>query len=261
MNPKFVIAYPLGGRPVPCDWHLAVRSLILPTNVNVRELTTRSQFKDGKWTIPLEKAQTDMVEEALRIGATYILFIEDDTIPPPATLLELSRVLDTSDELVMTCGGIYTTRLNPPEPIVYMGPGKGAHWDWKLGEIFECWATGMGCTMIKLEVFKKMEKPWFKECKTVAELREFPDLFPDSLIDMPQGGRKGGCSTDLFFFTKLAKMGFKALAHGGVLPIHWDVEKNIGYWLPKGMPPTKGVMVNGKEFGWSNPELYDTGAL
>lgn len=254
MQPKFVIAYPFGGRPVPCDWHLAVRSLLLPTNINVREICRRSYVKDGQYTIPLEKAQTEMVEEALGMGAKYILFIEDDTIPPPATIIELGRILDTSDDSVMTCGGIYTTRQSPPEPIVYMGPLQGAFWNWRLGDIFECWATGMGCTMIKLEVFKKMEKPWFKELKTMEEVRQYPDLFPESINDVSPNN-KGGITSDLFFFTKLRKMGFKALAHGGVLPIHWDVEKNTGYWLPKGMPPTKGVFVNGKEFGWTDPDI------
>lgn len=253
MQPKFVIAYPFGGRPVPCDWHLAVRSLQIPTNVNVREVHRRSLFKDGKFTIPIDQAQNEMVQDALNINAEYILFIEDDTIPPPGVLLELGRVLDTSGPEVMACGGIYTTRCDAPEPIVYMGPGQGAHWDWRLGDIFECWALGMGCTMIRMQIFKMMSKPWFKELKTLEELREYPDLFPDQPEIKP--GMKGGISSDLFFFTKLAQMGFKVLAHGGVLPIHWDVEKNQGYWLPKNMPPTKGVMINGKEFGWSNPEL------
>jgi hypothetical protein len=210
-------------------------------------------FKDGKWTIPLEDAQNGMVQEALDIGAEYILFIEDDTIPPPGTLLELSRVLETSDPSVMACGGIYTTRINPPEPIVYMGPGKGAFWNWRLGEIFPCWSIGMGCTMIRLEVFNKMEKPWFRELKTLKEVHEYPDLFPDNTEEKP--GNWGGVSTDLFFFAKLAKMGYKTLAHGGVLAIHWDVEKNTGYWLPKDTPPTRGFKFNGVDFGWTDPEL------
>jgi hypothetical protein len=111
----------------------------------------------------------------------------------------------------------------------------------------------MGCTMIKMEVFKKMSKPWFKELKTLEEVREYPDLFPEALEYSEV--KKIGVSTDLFFFTKLRKMGLKALAHGGVLPIHWDTGTNEGYWLPKGTPPTKGVLVDGEEFGWSDPAM------
>jgi hypothetical protein len=250
---KFVIAYPFGGRPVPVDWHLAVRSLLLPSNVNVREICRRSYVKDGEYTIPIDKAQTEMAEEALSLGAQYILFIEDDTIPPPGVLLELSRILETSDESIMVCGGIYTTRSNPPEPIVYMGPSEGCFWNWKLGEIFPCWACGMGCTMIRTEIFKLMPKPWFRELKTIEEVREYPDLFPVPAELVPS--KKGGVSSDMFFYAKLAQMGFQALAHGGVLPIHWDIEKNTGYWLPKDSPPIRGVKFNGKEFGWTDPTL------
>jgi len=59
-----------------------------------------------------------MVEQALEMGAKYIRFIEDDTAPPPDTIGELGRILDHSDDSVMACGGIYTTRSKPPEPLV-----------------------------------------------------------------------------------------------------------------------------------------------
>ena len=111
----------------------------------------------------------------------------------------------------------------------------------------------MGCTMIKTKLFQMMPKPWFKELKTIEEVREFPDIFPDT--PEPGQGRKASCGSDMFFYTKLGKMGFKVLAHGGVLPIHWEVKENIGFWLPKGMPPTEGVTYAGKEFGWTDPKL------
>ena len=251
-KPKVVIAYPFGGRPVPCDWHLAVRSLQLLTNARVVEIYRRSYLKGDKMTLPLEVAQTQLVEEALRLEAQYILFIEDDTIPPPGTIPELTRMLDGADESFMTCGGIYTTRSNPPEPIVYREPGGGPFWNWKLGDIFECWACGMGCQMIRMELFKKMPKPWFKEIKSREEALEFSDLFPDALNKSVQDVR---VSTDMFFFTKMASMGFKGLAHGGVLPVHWDVEKNQGYWLPKNSMPVRGMLINGEEYGWTDPSI------
>lgn len=254
METTYVIAYPFGGRPVPVDWHLAVRSLLLPANSRIVELYRRSYLKDdGKMSIPLEVAQTELIESAIKRGGKYILFVEDDTIPPPAVLLELGRVLENADPSVMVCGGVYTTRTHPPEPIVYKGPMEGCTWDWKLGDIFPCWAVGMGCTMIKLELFQKMPKPWFKRLTTLEEVRQFPELFPEA--EEPAIGKKIGCGEDMFFYTKLAKMGYKVLAHGGVLPVHWDITENIGFWLPKGSPPVKGVKINGKDFGWTDPNV------
>ena len=255
MNPKIVIAYPFGGRPVPVDWHLAVRSLKIPSNTRVTEIFRRAhRDESGEWHWKLEDAQTSMVEQALEMGAKYILFIEDDTAPPPDCVMELSRVLDNADESVMACGGIYTTRSKPPEPIVYLRPGEGCHWNWRLGDIFPIWCMGFGCQMVRLEIFKLMPKPWFKELKTWEEIADFPELFPKP----PGHTDRTGVSTDMFFFSRLAHMGFKALAHGGVLPVHWDVEAQIGYWLPKDSPPVRGIKFNGKEYGWTDPALQLT---
>ncbi len=224
MKPKYVIAYPYGGRPVPCDWHLAVWSMLVPTNTNAVSIYRRS--------VQLDLAQTEMVEESLRLDGEYILFIEDDTEPPANTIVELTRVLETSD--AVAAGGIYTTRTEAPEPVVYMSPGGGSHWNWKVGEVFPCWSIGFGCLMIKLKVFYELPKPWFKQMDTLDEVRKFPELFPQA---WERDWNQAGVTSDMFFFTKLAQAGYKVLAHGGVLPKHWDVGKNIPHSLPENSYP------------------------
>lgn len=193
----------------------------------------------------MDEALNQMTQEALDLGAEYILLIDDDTQPPPSVINDLMRVLETSDDSVMACGGIYTTRFDPPEPVVYMGWSEGAFWNWKVGDIFPCWAVGNGCLMIRMKIFQMMPRPWFKTIKTMDEVAQYPDLFPPN--DFPI---KSVCvSPDLFFFKRLEQMGFKCLAHGGVLPIHHGADGKK-YWLPKNTPPTQGVVLNGVEFGW-----------
>lgn len=196
-------------------------------------------------------ALQDMAEEALRLGAEFALFLDDDTQPPPSVILDLMRVLETSDEDVMACGGIYTTKTVPPEPIVYMGPGEGAYWNWKMGDVFPCWAVGNGCLMVRTKIFEKMSKPWFKDLFTYEQVAEHPDVFPEIVGNGPA---IVSISPDIFFFTKLAQLGYKVLAHGGVLPIHWGVDGKP-YWLPQGIGPTKGVTFDGKPFGWIDDRI------
>jgi hypothetical protein len=222
--PKYVIAYPFGGRPVPCDWHLAVWSMLAPTNSNSVEIFRRS--------MPLDIAQESMAQEAVRLGAEYILFIEDDTEPPVNAIVELGRVLETSD--AMACGGIYTTRTEAPEPIVYMGTGSGSYWNWKVGDVFPCWSIGAGCLMIRTKVFELMPKPWFRTLSTLEAVRQYPDLFPQAL---EREWKNIGVTSDIFFCTKLAKHGYKVMAHGGVLPKHWDMERNVPCVLPENSYP------------------------
>lgn len=248
MKTKFVIATAHSGRPVPVDWHLAMKNLQYPTNTG--------HFDVWRKGLPQDVALNEMTQQALDLGCEYILTIDDDTQPPPSAILDLMRVLETSDSSVMACGGIYTTRTNPPEPIVYKEKHSGAFWRWKIGEVFPCWAVGNGCLMIRTEVFKMMPKPWYKWLRTVDDLIQHADLFPEILETKPQSVQ---ISPDIFFFTRLEQMGFKCLAHGGVLPIHWDSDGKA-YWMPKNTYPTEGMMLNGKEFGWTNPDLENVNA-
>lgn len=199
-------------------------------------------------------ALNDMCEQALQHGCEYVMTIDDDTQPPTSAVLDLLRVLESSDKDVMACGGIYTTKTKPPEPIVYMGRGQGAHWSWKMGDIFPCWALGNGCLMIKTQIFKEMPKPWFKNLRNRHQMMQFPEIYADMADIVPEDVV---VSPDLFFFAKLSRMGYKVLAHGGVLPIHWGSDGR-SYWLPADTYPTRGVTLNGKKFGWVDPDFAIT---
>lgn len=219
-----------------------MKQLQMPTNTTHVEL--------WRHRLPQDQANNEMVEDALRLDAEYILFIDDDTQPPPSVILDLMRVLEQSDPDVMACGGIYTTKTTPPEPLVYMGPGEGSHWRWKVGEVFPCWAVGNGCLMVRCEAFRMMPKPWFKIITTLEGLKEHRDLFPEVDSNPPATVE---ISTDIFFFTRLAQAGFRTMAHGGVLPLHWGADGN-SYWIPADSYPCQGIEVNGQQFGWTKPE-------
>ena len=226
-----------------------MRYLQYPTNTSHKYLWRRG--------LPQYEALNSMVEESLALDAEYILTIDDDTQPPPSVILDLLRVLEQADSSVMACGGIYTTKTNPPEPIVYLERGAGAHWKWKLGEVFPCWALGNGCLMVRAELFRMMPKPWYQSITTLEQLVTHADVFPE----MIESGLPTtvDISPDIFFFSKLAQMGFKVLAHGGVLCIHHDVRTGKSYWLPKDSYPCEGVTVNGEPFGWTSRQEISHG--
>ncbi len=102
-----------------------------------------------------------------------------------------------------------------------------------------------------MEVFKKMAKPWFKNLDTMDGIKQFPDLFPEIIASK---ARRVGVSTDIFFFTKFQQLGMKVLAHGGVLPVHWSPDGK-SYWLPADSYPTAGVVIGGKKYGWTDPDV------
>jgi hypothetical protein len=236
MKPKLAIATAFGGRPVIPQWHIAMQNLQQPRNSIHVWLHVLGQKMDD--------AYNALAQQSLDLGAEYTMFVDDDVQIPPTTLVELLRVLENAEPDVMAAGAVCTTRQEPPQPLVFQSFGGGTFWKWKLGDIFPCYAVGSGAMMVRNEAFLRMEKPWFKQIRTIEELNDYPGLFePEEMATLEE------ISVDFFFCQKLAKAGFKVMAHGGILPIHWSPE-GIPYWMPAGSYPTRGVEVNGKEFGW-----------
>ena len=184
-------------RGTPPEWGIGLASLRFPNNTGVTFLPVR-----GK---PIAEARNEIADTALNLHSKYCWMIDSDVglplLPNPAEqllyTLEQSALIDPA---VMAVTGIYCTRENIPTPLVFRDPdGSGPFWRWKEGDVFPIDWAGAGCLLIRTEAFRLMEPPWF--------------LGPSGL-------------EDVFFFRKLKRHGFKAIADGSVLCTHWDMERN-----------------------------------
>jgi hypothetical protein len=211
--------YP-SAKPVPAEWAVSMLAQVYPLNVNVCKFTTCGE--------EVGEARNHIVEEALKMRSKYLWFVDADTAPPKEAARVLMYLLEQSPDDVMVAGGIYCAKMNPTEPVVYRGHGSGAFWKWKVGEVFECTGIGTGCMMIKTEVFKHLEQPYFK---TVHEIPENMKLANGAAVDSIQ------TTDDLYFCDKVTAAGFKIMAHGGVQCIHWDIETGTPYMLPQDSYP------------------------
>ena len=165
--------------------------------------------------LPVDKARCILAEKALEIGAKYLWFVDDDTIPPPNALQRLVYTLDNYPEM-KAIGGIYVTKAPVPQPVVFRGEGLGSFWHWKQGEIFEVTGIGAGCLLIATDVFKELPKPWF-------EFQEFLSRdceVPSHLV-----------SEDISFCNKVREAGYRVFAHGGILCDHFDCETGKTYQM------------------------------
>lgn len=112
----------------------------------------------------------------------WVLFHEDDILPPRDGLLRLLRWVDHGYKII--AGLYYIKQPEGPVPLAYrahpnperveedalhshswipMMPGR----DWNPGEAIEVDATGLGWTLMHRSIFEKIEPPWFK---TLAEV-------------------------------------------------------------------------------------------
>jgi hypothetical protein len=101
-----------------------------------------------------------VVEQALILGCSHVMFIDDDVYPKPELLYSLLK-----HDKDIVCG-LQLYRNFPHRPLLF-GP--------KIGEKFKLFdfsdlthglmrvnGAGLGCVLIKTEVFKKLEPPWFR---------------------------------------------------------------------------------------------------
>jgi len=135
-------------------------------------------FSNG---LPIPDAQNQVVERILKEdNVEAIWFVEEDTIPPPEALDKLLRV---------------------DADIAFIDYGVGG-WSCsaKVRNSEEVLWCGCGCTLVKREVFDKMEKPWFRTDKSLR-LNDF------KWIDIPM--KYGG--QDIWFCCKARELGFKII--------------------------------------------------
>lgn len=165
---------------------------------------------------PVEEAREYLAEQAIELGAKYMWFVDDDTIPPPNTVRRLIYILENNPS-VMVAGGIYVTKTDPPSPVVFRGAGLGPFWRWKVNDVFEVTSMGAGCMMVNCEVFKHLKKPYFP--------------WPQNFSNDPTVPSHS-VSEDVSFCNAVREAGFKVVAHGGVLCDHFDVNTGRTFSLP-----------------------------
>lgn len=169
---------------------------------------------------PRDQAANELVKFALARKSQWLYIQDDDVEVPYYAPRKLIYDLDNADEDVMVAGGIYVTKSDPPEPVVYRD--SAPYWRWKAKEVFECDAVGAGCMLIKTEVFLKLKEPWFKVVDSTSENGN--PLFIDD---------------DRWFCMKVRESGFKILADGGILCAHHDLTTGRRYVLPPDSYPLR----------------------
>jgi GT2 family glycosyltransferase len=115
---------------------------------------------------PIQEMRNTLVERALEMsmtdGVTHLLFLDADMVYPRDTI---KKLWDAKKDIV---GGLCFKRWPPFHPTLFGGePSKLELIDpYPENEIIEVTATGTGCLLINLNVFAKIDYPWFEFAQT-----------------------------------------------------------------------------------------------
>lgn len=145
----------------------------------------------------------------------YLLTLEEDNCPQADALLKLYESIQQFDVV----GGLYWVKGAPgndiySQPMIYGDPNvMPRNYVPQLpipNAVQPACGLGMGFTLFKMEVFRKVPKPWF---------RTVQDYVPG------QGMR--AMTQDLFFFEEASKQGFRFASDNRALVGHWDQANGI----------------------------------
>lgn len=217
MRTGLMVGIPLSGRPLVPQFTFAYAALHPPMCFNMNVAYT--------WMKPVDESRNWLAQQAIDYGAKYLLFIDEDVTLPGHALRQLIYQADHHPE-AMVIGGIYCHKSPPAMPMIFRGLGAGPYWDWKVGEFFEVDGISMGATLIRVKVFDKIPKPWFK---TVDDASPYLDGVPRAEL----------WTEDLYFCDQVRKAGYKIYADGSVLCEHWSIETMSPTVLPPDCLPRR----------------------
>ena len=223
-----MIGVPLSGNLLVPDWAFAFHALTPPMNYNLRYGYVKN--------LPVDQARNTLIQMALKDNCEFIFFVDEDVTPPNHALRQLLFTARHYPKAAII-GGIYCHKDPPAAPMVFRGNGAGPYWDWKIGELFDVTGIGMGCTLIRTEVLKDIDSPWFV---TVDDSSKHLDGINSS----------EQWTEDLYFCQKVRKAGWDIMADASVICEHWDTRPCKTGGRPKAvvMPP------NSKPYGLAGVE-------
>jgi GT2 family glycosyltransferase len=179
-----------------------------PMNQRVQHLTVTGYEVGAAY----QKSVEDILAHPELSKYRYMLTLEDDNLPPPDGLLKLYESIEKGPYAAV--GGLYWTKGYGGQPMIYGKPFGAIDFVPQLPRpdtIQECNGLGMGFTLFRLEVFRKIDPPWFKT------LQEY---------DPAHGGRM--MTQDLYFFEKVRKAGYKVACDTRVKVGHYDHAGSYG---------------------------------
>jgi len=114
-------------------------------------------------TGPIHELRNNIVDKALEIGATRLIMMDVDQVYHPKTI---TRLLAHHLPVV---GALVHRRYPPFDSLMLRAvqiDGRTTAYEsideWKENELVEVDATGGGCLMFDMSVFRKLPRPWFK---------------------------------------------------------------------------------------------------
>ena len=157
----------------PSNFHLAIGLPCSFPMVPFPTVLSMLQMERPNYTLipavngPVDGLRNHIVEQALMMGASNLIMMDLDQTYPVDTIPKLLA------HKLPVVGCLVHRRYPPFDPLLYKGKlseyermvsfeDENIDYDYKDGDLVEVDATGTGCLMFDMKVFREMPGPWFK---------------------------------------------------------------------------------------------------
>lgn len=153
-NNRLLIGTPMTGL-VRSEWVVARYGQTIPTNWSHVEVM---QWMNSHVPLRYQVADAENIiaKSVVDHKFEWLLFIESDNVLPPDAFIKINSYMIRGDEPIV--GGLYFTKSDPPEPMIYRKPGSGYFADWKLGDKVQCRGLPFGFTLIHGSIIRELWK-------------------------------------------------------------------------------------------------------
>jgi hypothetical protein len=173
---------------------------------------------------PVDLARNFIVQCALDCDKepTHIFWLDDDVLPHPAVIKQLFH----ADKDIVT--GVYFGKTSLAEPIIFGKPGEGVIPYVPGSGLHRCYGHGMGLTLIRTEVFRRMRDEMDLGVDTKGNPRWF-------YVSGDRPGEKRKLTEDLWFLSKAYELGYESWfdSHPNAFGFHMDPHEDTAYPEPQ----------------------------
>lgn len=184
-----IVGVPTFGE-VSIHFTMSLTTIAMPIN-----FSNQFQIVMGK---RIDEARNEIVEATLSNPSKprFLFFLDDDVIMPPDALRKMIHRMENLPIDVAAISGVYYSKSEPGEPLIFQKQGCGSYYDWKVGDFFQAWAAGCGLVLIRSQALRDM----------IAQQGQPLFLIDYGLHKSGKGAYEARSITeDLYFYTKMGK--------------------------------------------------------
>tara|TARA_B100001287_G_scaffold275862_1_gene284774 strand:+ start:4142 stop:4723 length:582 start_codon:yes stop_codon:yes gene_type:complete len=117
------------------------------------------------------ESRTQLANQALESGATHLLWLDSDMYIPSNVIHLFSHDKDI-------VAGAYSTKHSPFQSVAFTDPTDMSKRLTAQTGLHKIWAVGMGCMLVRKEVFESLPKPWFAhEYNKILDTHSGEDIY------------------------------------------------------------------------------------